>query len=229
MPVRTLFSSFLLALILLAATSTAADAHAKHPKAKIALVAKKHKAKKKAKKRPAAKTSKIAKTPAPAPAPAAPAAPVACANTDLVPDAGNLELIRAALQCLHNQVRAQNGLGGLTDNGALDAAGLGHSADMVTRGYFDHFTPEGGTFVDRILAARYAGADDAWTLGENLAWGTGANATPAGLMNAWMNSPEHRANILKPAYRELGLGLQLGTPSGDSAGITVSAEFGSKL
>ena len=44
------------------------------------------------------------------------AAPAVCANTDLVPDAGNLELIRAALACLHDQIRSQNGLGTLADN-----------------------------------------------------------------------------------------------------------------
>jgi len=235
-PVRALFSSFLLALILLAGINTTVAAAATGPKAKIAVGAKK-KAKsakkvKKAKQVKKAKTSRRTAAPAPTvpaqPAPA-PAAAAVCAHTDLLPDAGNLELIRAALVCLHNQVRAQSGLGALAENGALTAAGAAHSADMVQRGYFDHSSPEGGSFSDRILAARYAGAGDGWTVGENLAWGTGELSTPAGLMRAWMNSEGHRENVLKGAYREIGFGLSLGTPTGAGTGVTVSVEFGARV
>jgi uncharacterized protein YkwD len=246
MPVRALLSSFLLAVILLTGVSATASA-AKAPMAKIALGAKhkaakkkhKHKHRKhKAKKRKTHKhkahkhhqravTARTTTAPAAPPAtPAAPPAPVSCANTGLVPDASNLELVRAAIVCLHNQVRAQNGLGTLVENGALAAAGTGHSQDMVARHYFDHNTPDGGTFVDRIISAGYAGANDAWSLGENLAWGTESLATPAGMMQAWMNSPHHRENLLKPGYRELGIGISLGTPTGAPGGVTVSAEFG---
>ena len=156
----------------------------------------------------------------------APAAPVQCANTDVVPAADNLDVVRAALECLHNQVRAQNGLATLADNAALANAGLGHSGDMVAQHYFDHTTPAGVSFSDRILGAGYAPADGAWELGENLAWGTGSQSTPAGIMQAWLNSPEHRANILNGDYREIGLGIQLGTPTDPAQGVTVSAEFG---
>ena len=44
---------------------------------------------------------------------------------------------------------------------------------MVNQGYFDHTSPDGDTFVDRILDAGYAKRNDGWSLGENLAWGTG--------------------------------------------------------
>jgi uncharacterized protein YkwD len=221
-PVRALFSSFLLALILSAAVTAApAAAKTRAPMAKIALGAKKKvKKKKKSKKRASAKSSTVARTAAPQPA-----APTECANTNLIPDAGNLELIRAAIMCLHNLLRAQNGLVTLAGNGALAAAAAGHSDDMVARGYFDHATPEGGTFDERILAAGYATKDQGWSVGENLAWGTGTYATPAGMMNSWMSSAGHRENILKPEYRELGLGIRLGSPTG-AEGVTVSAEFG---
>jgi uncharacterized protein YkwD len=96
----------------------------------------------------------------------------------------------------------------------------------VAQHYFDHTAPSGLTFSDRILQAGYADPDGAWQIGENLAWGTGTAATPAAIMNAWMNSPEHRANILQGDYRELGVGLQLGTPGDPTQGLTVSAEFG---
>jgi uncharacterized protein YkwD len=201
-PIRSLFSSFLLALVLATAiTASPADA-----KPKVA-----HKAK--AKKRKKKKLVVVA-------------APAVCANTGLVPDAGNLELIREALACLHDQTRAQNGLSVLTENGALESAAAAHTDDMIARGYFEHETPEGGTFDQRILAAGYARPGDGWSLGENLIWADGDLATPAALMNSWMNSEGHRENILKPGYRELGLAVRLGTPTGETVGVTVSAEFG---
>jgi uncharacterized protein YkwD len=245
-PVRALFSSFLLA-VMLATTVAAVPAAASTPTAKIALGAKKKAtktqtaaAKKKAlaKKKAAAKKKALAKKRAAAKTstakraaqPAAPAAPAAeCANTTLAPDAANLELIRAALVCLHNQVRAQNGLVTLAANNALAVAAAGHSDDMVARGYFEHNTPEGGTFDKRVLAAGYAANGEGWNLGENLIWGTGELATPAGMMRAWMNSEHHRENILNGDYRELGFGIQLGTPTGSADGVTITAEFGVRI
>jgi uncharacterized protein YkwD len=206
-PVRSLFSSFLLAVILATAVTTAPVA----AKTKVT-----HKAKAKKKRKPVAR-----KQPAPA-------TPAVCPNTGLVPDAGNLELIRGALACLHDQVRSRHGLGRLAANGALVAAAAGHTDDMVARGYFEHDTPDGGTFDQRILSAGYARPGDGWSLGENLIWADGDLATPAALMTSWMNSEGHRENILKPAYRELGLAVRLGTPTGEAGGVTVSAEFGAR-
>jgi uncharacterized protein YkwD len=206
--IRSLFSSFLLALILATAVTTA-SAEAKH---KVA-----HKAKAK-KHKPVVKKKK----------PVVVAAPAACPNTGLVPDAGNLELVRDAIACLHDQVRSQNGLGMLAENAALDTAATAHTDDMLARGYFEHETPEGGTFDQRILAAGYARPGDGWSLGENLIWADGDLATPAALMNAWMNSEGHRENILKAGYRELGLAVRVGTPTGETTGVTVSAEFGAR-
>jgi uncharacterized protein YkwD len=151
-----------------------------------------------------------------------------CANTDLMPTAQNLELISAAVLCLHNQIRAQHGLPLLKDNGKLRKAAGGHSADMVDEGYFDHTSPGGETFVDRILGAGYAKRTDGWSLGENLAWGTGDLSTPAGVMNAWMNSAGHKANILKRSYKEIGVGIRLGVPTDPTVGATFTTEFGAK-
>ena len=100
---------------------------------------------------------------------------------------------------------------------------------MVNQGYFDHTSPDGGTFVDRILGAGYAKRNDGWSLGENLAWGTGELSTASGLMNAWMNSSGHKANILKKAYREVGIGIRIGVPTDEAVGATVTADFGVKL
>jgi uncharacterized protein YkwD len=151
-----------------------------------------------------------------------------CANTDVLPAPENVELVRAAVLCLHNQIRAQHGLPLLKDNAKLRKAAAGHASEMVEDGYFDHASSDGDTFVDRILGAGYAKRTDGWSLGENLAWGTGEESTPADVMAAWMNSAGHKGNILKRSYREIGIGVRLGVPSDSEVGATFTAEFGAK-
>ena len=156
-------------------------------------------------------------------------ATVACSNTTITPDAANLEVVRVTLLCLHNQIRANAGLPLLKDNAKLRKAAVGHSNDMVAEGYFDHTSLNGDTFVDRILDAGYAKRNDGWTIGENLAWGTGELSTPQAIMNAWMNSAGHKANILKKAYKEVGISVRLGVPTDAGVGATVTADFGAKV
>jgi uncharacterized protein YkwD len=149
-----------------------------------------------------------------------------CAHADAEPTAGNLDDVSDAIVCLHNQVRARHGLPSLRENARLRRAALGHSKEMVSEGYFEHTTPDGTTMVDRILRSRYAGPNDGWAFGENLAWGTGALATARGAVEAWMDSAGHRANILRRTYRELGVGIVLGVPVSDAAGATYTVDFG---
>jgi uncharacterized protein YkwD len=156
-------------------------------------------------------------------------AAVTCTNTDLMPSTENLELVRDAVLCLHNKIRAERGLPALRDNAKLRKAALSHSASMVAEGFFEHTSPNGDTFVDRILDAGYTKRNSGWTLGENLAWGTGELSTPAQIMQSWMNSPGHRSNIIKKGYREVGIGIRLGVPSDNGVGATITADFGAKL
>jgi uncharacterized protein YkwD len=159
-------------------------------------------------------------------APAARAAQQECQNTDVSPSDANEAVVRTAILCLHNQIRAERGLPLLKENTRLRRAAAGHSSDMVSRGFFEHTTPSGVTMVDRIMAARYASRSVGWALGENLAWGTGKLATPRLIMRAWMDSPGHRANVVKRAYREIGIGIVTGVPSDRGAGATYTADFG---
>ena len=149
-----------------------------------------------------------------------------CVDADLEPRAENVARIRVAILCLHNQIRAERDLPLLRENKRLRRAAVGHSRRMVADKFFDHTTPKGVTMVDRILRARYVRDDEGWSLGENLAWGTGSFGTPRGTVQAWMDSPGHRANILKRAYRELGIGVVSGVPSDRGAGATYTANFG---
>jgi uncharacterized protein YkwD len=153
-------------------------------------------------------------------------AAAACPDADLAPTADNLGRIRTAILCLHNGIRAQRALPRLRANKRLRKAAVGHSRDMVANNYFEHTTPSGVTMVDRILRARYVRNDDGWSLGENLAWGTGSYATPRGAVDAWMNSEGHRENILRRAYRDVGIGVVLGVPGSEGAGATYTLDFG---
>lgn len=149
-----------------------------------------------------------------------------CVDADLEPSSGNLGRIRAAILCLHNQIRAEHNLPLLREHRRLRKAAVGHSRDMVRDGFFEHTTPQGVTMVDRILKARYVREDHGWALGENLEWGTGSLATPRGAVEAWMGSPGHRANILKRSFREMGVGVVLGVPVSDADGATYTVDFG---
>lgn len=149
-----------------------------------------------------------------------------CADADLQPTAANAVAINAAILCLHNQSRAGAGVPALRENASLRSAAVRHARDMVSRRFFDHVSPDGSTMVDRIMGARYTSRKQAWSVGENIAWGSGSLATPRSIVRGWMQSPSHRANILKRAYRDIGIGVVAGTPTDGSRGATYTADFG---
>jgi uncharacterized protein YkwD len=148
-----------------------------------------------------------------------------CAGSDLPPTAENLPAVRDAILCLHNQQRSARGLRPLETNARLQATATAHTTEMVDDGYFAHASADGTSFSARIIRGGYVGRDASWILGENLAWGTGELATPAKLMSAWMHSPDHRANVLTRAYRDIGIGLAF---SATDARLTVTTDFGAR-
>jgi uncharacterized protein YkwD len=101
---------------------------------------------------------------------------------------------------LVNKERASAGCRSLSSNSLLLAVARAHSKDMAVNGYFDHNSQNGQTPFDRMRAAGYRGN----LMGENIAAG---QSTPAAVMNAWMNSPGHRANILNCGFRVVGIGV----------------------
>ena len=92
------------------------------------------------------------------------------------PTAANVDAVRAAILCLHNQIRAERGLPLLKENARLRRAALGHSSDMVSRGFFEHTTPNGMTMVAAHhghplrLAALRLGAGREPRLGHRQRW-----------------------------------------------------------
>lgn len=157
-------------------------------------------------------------------APASAAAP--CAGADLAPAAAPVA-VRAATLCLLNRERAAHGLRPLRHNQLLALAARRHARDMVRGDYFAHDSQDGRSFDVRVKATGYLESANGWDIGENLAWGAGVRATPRQIVATWMASPAHRANILTPAYREIGLGIALGAPvAAVNDAATYATEFG---
>jgi len=127
--------------------------------------------------------------------------------------------VRHATLCLLNQQRRAHGLRALRADGGLAKAALGHSKDMVAHRYFAHESRSGAAFTARMPRSRFH------ILGENIGWGSGRFATPRSMVEAWMHSAGHRANILQRRYRAIGIGVAFGAPVGGS-GATYSTDFG---
>ncbi|MFF2850430.1 CAP domain-containing protein [Streptomyces sp. NPDC058001] len=104
----------------------------------------------------------------------------------------------AQVLSLVNQERAKVGCSPVTADARLGALAEDFSKDMAARGFFDHTDPDGATPWDRAEKAGITGLG-----GENIARG---QADAAAVMDAWMNSPGHRANILNCDFKTLGVG-----------------------
>lgn len=122
---------------------------------------------------------------------------------------------------LTNAERVNNGLAPLSTNSTLSQAALAKGNDMLSKGYWAHFAPDGtspwGFFLSFGYKYKYAG--------ENLARDF-ADAGTA--VSAWMNSPSHRENILNPNYKDIGIGVVEGSLSGTDTTIIVQF-FGTSL
>jgi uncharacterized protein YkwD len=153
-----------------------------------------------------------------------------CENTGVTPEPANIATVRAAVLCLVNRERAQNGESPLRLSAQLQQAAQSHSDELVSANYFEHIAPSGLTPVDRIRGTGYIpGPTVGYVIGENLAWGTYGLATPAAIVSAWIASPGHHANILESQYSETGIGVTPQVPAsfGNSApGATYAQEFG---
>jgi uncharacterized protein YkwD len=112
-----------------------------------------------------------------------------------------------------NAVRARKGLGDLTSSQALSRSAAAHSRAMATYGFFSHESRNGATFSERIKRF-YAPRSKAWTVGENLAMFGGATPSAGAIVNAWMNSPGHRANLLRGLFHDAGVAVMFNPAAG---------------
>lgn len=154
----------------------------------------------------------------------------ACADGDLIPTSANAERASAATMCLVDQVRAQHGLAPLHENALLLNAAQSHTDDMIAGDYFAHVGPAGDTPLDRMVRSGYITTDDnSYTVGENLAWGTLSLSTPRQIVNGWVGSPEHLANMLNSSYADAAVAVDASVPASlaqGQQGATYTEEFG---
>ncbi len=115
-----------------------------------------------------------------------------------------------------NRVRAAHGLRPLAVDAALTEVARSHSARILRSNSFSH-----GSFGTRLARSGARGP----TYGENLAWGTGSRTSPRAIVSSWLASPGHRANLLRPGFRRIGIGARIGSFAGRRGALVVTADF----
>lgn len=115
-----------------------------------------------------------------------------------------------------NGVRASHGLRPLRVDGVLTRAARSYSATLIRTDVFTH-----GALGARLAAHGARGP----IFGENLAWGVGRRASAGRIVDSWMASPGHRANLLRPGWTRIGIGALRGSFMGHSGATVVTADF----
>lgn len=152
----------------------------------------------------------------------------ACGHANAAPSKLSLAAMRSSELCLINRVRGHYGLRPLDFNADLRDSATGHSDSMVHHHYFAHEGP-GGSVDSRISRAGYLHRARSFTIGENIAAGSGRGGSPWSIFQDWMHSPPHRANILDPGFRDAGVGIARGYPVGGAPGAaTYTVDFGAR-
>lgn len=162
-------------------------------------------------------------------APAVASAAIPCTDADLVPTNDNVAAVRDATLCLLNVQRTSHGLKALASSPQLRKAAQSYSQAMVRQRFFDHVSPSGATLLSRVRrGTTYLSGVRGYSLGENIAWGSGQYATAHETVKSWMESRGHRTNILSRRFRHIGIGIAIGAPQ-DSQGMpaaTYTTDFG---
>jgi len=114
-----------------------------------------------------------------------------------------------------NTQRMKYGLAPLKANTKLNTMAQAKIEDMFKNQYFAHYSPSGEGVADLAKKFSY----EFLLIGENLAMGN--FASDEDLVDAWMNSPEHRANILNPHYQEIGVAVKKGIFEGKTVWLAV--------
>jgi len=143
-----------------------------------------------------------------------------CQGADDAPAAAGLHRARSATFCLINLERVHHGLPILLRKRHLMRVSGRFSRRMVARRFFAHVAPDGVTVAQRLASAG--------PIGEILAWGVTEISTPSQVMADWMASPPHRSVILSRRFRQMGIGIALGSPlEGPAApAVTYTVDFG---
>ena len=131
---------------------------------------------------------------------------------------------------LHNEIRRQHNLPAFCVHPILEKAARDHSEDMIRRDYFSHSTKgRGETAEERIKRFGYTPQGYSfYTVGENIALGSGSTGEPDSIMRSWMQSSGHRHNILNGKFREIGIGVSTGTWQNHEGVSMYTVDFGDR-
>jgi uncharacterized protein YkwD len=121
-----------------------------------------------------------------------------------VADRSAMQSLEAGILVEINSLRHERGLAPLRLSSKLSLAARGHSTEMAARGYFSHSSADGSRFDRRIARFYPMGSRRYWSVGENLLWSSPDVDAP-GALQMWLNSPEHRKNMLTARWREIGI------------------------
>jgi uncharacterized protein YkwD len=157
------------------------------------------------------------------------AAGAACAGASQMPTITDTVAIDRATLCLVNQIRAASHLHRLHANRYLLGVAASQVTTMISWNYFADVRPTGQTPLSLVGVTRYRTHAARFAVGQNIAWGTGSDTSPAHIVAEWMASPPHRAVILSPEYRDAGVAVDPAVPGvlGEGrSGATYAMEFG---
>lgn len=115
-----------------------------------------------------------------------------------------------------NDARAANNLRPVKVDAKLLASARSYSATMIQQDVFTH-----GAFGERLARSGARGP----AFGENLAWGTGRYASARTIVRMWLESPGHRANLLRPGWTRIGIGARVGNFLGYPGATVITADF----
>jgi uncharacterized protein YkwD len=140
------------------------------------------------------------------------------------------EALEPAILSAINRLRVSKGLRPLALSHALARAGDAHARALGVAGQFTHDWPDGRQFA-RWIPTYYPHRGHRWTAGENLLWSDG-ELTPQQVLDLWLGSPSHRTILLRPGWRELGVGViraeEAGGVFGGRSVYVIAAEFGAR-
>ena len=139
--------------------------------------------------------------------------------------------LQTALVDQLNLLRVSHGLPRLRVSPALTTAATVHSTSMATKGYFSHNSANGASFSQRLAYFYPARGFRSWSVGENLLWGS-PDIGAVRAVKLWLASPPHRANLLNPRWREVGLAAVHATSAPgvyhNAPATIVTADFGAR-
>jgi len=143
-----------------------------------------------------------------------------------------LQALDAQILTRLNATRAAHGLRPLVVSGQLENAAVTHSRDLLQAGVFQHDSPDGTSFAQRLKRFYSPVGYSSWTAGENILYNTG-DIDANGAIQAWLDSPPHRQNMLDPDWREVGIGSVHASTAGGTFGggpaWVITMDFGVRL